>query len=341
MARLLPLAAALAAALTAAPAAAQNVSRAGTSGAAFLGIGVGPRATALGGAYTALADDATALHWNPAGVARMTTSQAATAHSEWLADLDHDFVAVAVPVAGGVAGASVTRLGVPDQVVRTETEQDGTGATFTAADLAVGLSYGRVITERFAIGATVKLVQQRIWNSTASGIALDLGTQFRTGFWGDLTIGAAVTNFGSDLRLDGRDLRTFVDPVPDEDGNNAEVPADYSLDAWAMPMGFSLGVVARPLRSRMNQVTVAVDALHPSTNYESLNAGVEYGFRERVFLRAGLHGLFLDEAEGGLSLGVGVRQPLPYPDGMALLDVAVRDAGRLGRVTTVGLGITF
>lgn len=343
MARPLVLAAvvALGAVPAAVPAAAQSVSRSGTTAAAFLGIGVGPRAQALGGAFTALADDATALHWNPAGVARLTASHATTAHTEWLADLNHDFVAVAVPLAGGVAGASLTRLGVPEETVRTETEPDGTGATFTAADLAVGLSYGRVITDRFALGATVKLVQQRIWNSTASGVALDIGTQFRTGFWGDLTIGAAVSNFGSDLRLDGRDLRTFVDPVPDEDGNNDQVPADYALDAWAMPMTFSIGVVARPLRSRMNQLTLAVDALHPSNNHESLNAGVEYGFRERLFLRAGMNSLFLDEAEGGLSLGVGVRQPLPYPDGMATLDLAVRDAGRLGRVTTIGLGISF
>jgi hypothetical protein len=106
-------------------------------------------------------------------------------------------------------------------------------------------------------------------------------------------------------------------------------------------MDFTLGVAATPIDTRMNRLKVAVDALHPSANYESLNAGVEYGFRERLFLRAGMQGMFLDENEGGLSLGVGVRQPMPYPDGMATLDLAVRDAGRLGRVSTIALGLTF
>ena len=320
---------------------AQSVSRSGTTAAPFLDIGVGPRAEAMGSAYTALAGDATALYWNPAGLARMQTGEVVSAHAEWLADVNHDFVGVALPFGGGVVGASVTRLGVPEQTVRTEDNQQGTGETFTASDLAIGISYGRSITDRFSLGGTAKMIQQRIWNSSATGFAVDVGTQFRTGFWGGLTIGASVSNFGSDLRLNGRDLRTFVDPAPDEDGNNGEVPADYALDAWSLPMDFKIGVVAQPVNSRMNQLTVAIDAIHPSGNYESMSAGVEYGFRERLYLRGGMQGLFLSENEGGLSLGVGARQPLPYPNGMAALDLAVRDVGRLGRVTTVALSLTF
>lgn len=320
---------------------AQNVSRAGTTSAAFLGIGVGPRAQAMGGAFTALADDATALYWNPAGLASMQTGQVVSAHSEWLADINHDFVGVAIPALGGTVGASVTLLGAPEQIVRTELNQEGTGETFTAADLAIGLSYGRAITDRFSIGGTAKMVQQRIWNSSATGFAFDVGTQFRTGFWGDLVVGATVSNFGSDLKLDGRDLRTTVDEQPGQNGNNGEIPADLALDAWAMPLDFSIGVMAQPIRSRMNTLTLAVDALHPSNNYESLNAGVEYGYRDRIFLRGGVQGMFLDENEGGFSAGLGVRQPLPYPNGAALLDVGVRDVGRLGRVTNVALSVSF
>ena len=325
-----------------APAAgAQTVSRAGTVAGAFLEIGVGPRAAALGGAFTAIADDATALYWNPAGLAQMQTAEVTSAHSEWLADVSHDFVGVAVPLGGGLVGASVTRLGVPEMTVRTELDQEGTGETFDAADLALAVSYGRAVTDRFSIGATAKYIEQRIWHSTATAFAVDIGTRFRTDFFGGLTIGAAVTNFGSDLQLDGRDLRTFVDPDLSQDGNNGQIPADYALDAWSLPLDFKIGVVARPMQSRLNQLTVSVDALHPSSNYESLNLGAEYGFRERVFFRGGFQGLFLPEREGGLALGLGVHQPLPYENGLAKLDYAFRDAGRLGPVHTVGLGVTF
>lgn len=320
---------------------AQNVSRAGTTAAPFLEIGVGPRAAALGGAFTATADDATALYWNPAGLAQMGAGEVVSAHSEWLTDVSHDYLGVAVPFGGGVVGASVTLLGVPEMLVRTELNQEGTGETFDAADLALGVSYGRQITDRFSLGGSVKYIEQRIWHSTATAVAVDLGTRFQTDFFGGLTIGAAISNFGTDLQLDGRDLRTFVDPDPTQDGTNGEVPADYALDTWSLPLDFKIGVVSRPVQSRMNQLTVSVDALHPSSNYESVNVGAEYGFRERVFFRGGFQGLFLPEREGGLALGLGVRQPLPYPDGMAKLDYAFRDGGRLGRVHTVGLSLTF
>jgi len=320
---------------------AQTVSRAGTTAAPFLQIGVGARAAALGGSFTATADDATALYWNPAGLAGMQAGELVSAHSEWFGDVSHDYLGVAVPALGGVVGASVTLLGVPDMAVRTEINQQGTGETFDAADLAIGVSYGRQISDRFSLGGTVKYIEQRVWHSTASAVAVDLGTRFRTDFFGGLTIGAAISNFGSDLQLDGRDLRTFVDPDPTQDGTNGQVPADYALDAWSLPLDFKIGLVSRPMQSRMNQLTVSVDALHPSSNYESLNVGAEYGFRERVYFRGGFQGLFLPENEGGLALGLGVRQPLPYEDGMAKVDYAFRDGGRLGRVHTVGLSITF
>jgi len=307
------------------PVAAQNVSKVGTTAAAFLDIGVGPRALAQGGAFVASVDDVTSLYWNPAGLSRMTRGEAYATHAEWIGGLDFNVASFAMPVAGGTAGVQVTMLSVPDMLVRTEDFQQGTGETFDASDLAVSVAYGRQVTDRFRLGGTVKYIQQRIWNETANGFAVDLGTQFRTDFFGGLTIGAAVSNFGSDLQLDGRDLRRFYDPSPTETGNNGTVPVDATTEAWGLPLSFSLGVAAQPFRSRLQQLTVSVDALHPSSNYESMNAGFEYGFRERFFLRGGYEGLFLPDQEGGL----------------AKLDYAYRNAGRLGGAHVIGLAVTF
>lgn len=318
-----------------------RVSKVGTTAGAFLTIGVGPRATALGGAFVAAADDASALYWNPAGLSQMGSSEVLAAHSEWLADVTFDYLGAAFAVGGHRIGVSATMLSVPDMVVRTEDRQEGTGATFDAADLALALTYGRAVTDRFSIGGTFKYVQQRIMNSTAQGFAVDLGTQFRTDFFGGLTIGAVLYNFGTDLRLDGRDLRTFKDPDESQMGNNGRIPAQYAVDSWSLPLDFQIGVATRPLDSRMHRLTVAVDALHPSANFESVNLGAEYGFRQRFYLRGGFEGAFLDENEGGLTGGVAVHQPLPYRGGMLKVDYGYRSFGRLNGIHVVGLSVAF
>lgn len=324
------------------PSLGQNVSKVGTTAAEFLQIGVGPRATAMGGAFVAAADDVSSLYWNPAGLSHMQTSEAIVAHTEWFGEIDFDYLGVALRAdRWGVFGLSVTMLSVPDMVVRTEDRQEGTGELFDASDLAVGMSYARSVTDRFSLGATAKFIQQRIWHSSASAFAIDLGTQFRTDFFGGLVIGAAIYNFGTDMRMNGRDLRTFVDPDPRQEGNNSRIPANYEMDAWSLPMSFQIGVTARPLQSRMHQMTISADALHPSSNYESVNVGGEYGFMGRFFIRGGFQALFLEDAEGGLTGGLAVHQPLPYRGGVAKIDYAYRAANRLGGAHVVGLSVTF
>ncbi|MFW5972809.1 MAG: PorV/PorQ family protein [Bacteroidota bacterium] len=318
------------------------VSKAGTTAADFLQIGVGPRAMAMGGAFVAQANDASALYWNPAGLANLPNGEVIVAHSSWLADVTFGYAGVALPTGRfGTFGASVTILNVPEMLVRTEDRPEGTGEMFDAGDMAIALSYGRTITDRFSIGATGKFIQQRIWHSSANAFAVDIGTQFRTDFFGGMIIGASIYNFGTDMRMGGRNMRTFVDPDPRSEGNNSRVPANYETSSWSLPLNFQIGVTARPIDTRMHQMLVSVDATHPSANYESINVGGEYGFQNRVFFRGGYNALFLAEAEGGLAAGFGVNQPLPYEGGAVKLDYAFRAAGRLGGVHIVGFGVTF
>jgi len=319
---------------------AQDVSKVGTNAADFLQIDVGARAMAMGGAFVAMADDASALYWNPAGLASMRQSELIASHSEWLGDLKFDYLGVALKAGGGVAGISLTYFSVPDMIVRTIDRQQGTGETFNAADMALGLSYGRAVTDRFSIGVTGKYIQQRVWHSTATAFALDIGTRFRTDFIGGLTIAASIYNFGTDMKLDGRDLRTFVDPDPTSLGNNSRIPVNYELDSFSLPLNFQFGISSTLVKTRMNRLTINIDGLHPNANNESINIGGEYGFQERVFLRAGYKALFLDEAEGGLSGGLAVHQQL-FQGGIGKLEYAFRDGGRLGVLHVIGFGLTF
>jgi len=69
-----------------------DVSKVGTTAAPFLEIDVGSRAIGMGSAFVAVANDATALYWNPAGISRLPGNEMVFIHSAWIADINYDFV---------------------------------------------------------------------------------------------------------------------------------------------------------------------------------------------------------------------------------------------------------
>jgi hypothetical protein len=320
---------------------AQNVSKVGTTAAQFLQIGVGGRATGMGGAFVAVSDDASALYWNPAGIASIEKNEIITTHSGWITGLDFNYVGAVFNFKKvGAVGFSLTMLSVPGMLVRTEAFQDGNGETFDAADMAFGITYASNVGERFSVGGTVKFIQQRIWHTKAHAIAMDLGTKFKTDFLGGMVIGATIYNFGSDMKMQGRDLRTFVDPDPISEGNNDRIPVNFETDSWSLPLNFQFGIAFEPLKTPMHNILIAIDALHPSSNYESINVGGEYGFQERVFLRGGYEALFLKEVESGFNAGLGVHQKLSSGL-LAKLSYGYKTLGRLGNIHSLTIEMGF
>ena len=110
-----------------------TITKTGTTAASFLKIGVGARSVAMGGAYTAVANDVSSIYWNPAGLASMGGSQAIFNHVNWIADVQYDVAAAALQVEGfGTIGASFASMNVGEMDVTTVSEPEGTGERFTA-----------------------------------------------------------------------------------------------------------------------------------------------------------------------------------------------------------------
>ena len=298
----------LVALLVAAPALAQD--KVGTVAAPFLGLGVGARATAMGSAQVAQAQGPSALYWNPSAITSMTTSGAEFSNSEWFVDsrLQH----AALVFNGGSLGnfgISITALDYGDEPVTTISNPEGTGELWDALDLAVGVSYARALTDRFAVGGTLKLVRQQIWNESAAGGALDLGVTYDTGFQG-IRIGMAMTNFGTDMKLAGPDLRQPIDTAPGQAGNNDRIGANLEVDEWAMPLIFRVGVSAVPYQSADQRLTVTADGNAPADASQSANFGAEYAWRDILFVRGGWRQAFGPADDGGWTAGFGLQYAL-------------------------------
>jgi hypothetical protein len=317
-----------------------DVSKVGITAAPFLEIGVGARAVGMGGAFVGTADDASALYWNPSGIAGNSNMQFLAMHADWLADINFDFAGFCIPLGSfGSIGASLTSLNYGEMTVRTVDRPDGTGERFNSGDLAVGLSYARSLTDRFSIGFTVKYINQRIWHESADGFAMDFGTLFITGFKG-LRIGATLSNFGTDMRLEGKDLLVYYDVNPYIKGNNDRTPANLETQHWSLPLIFQFGLAMEIVETPMNRLTLAADAIHPNDNTESINFGAEYGFREILFLRGGYRDMFLRDGEQGLTFGAGFASRF-VGNLKVQLDYAYADFGRLENVQRFSLSLAF
>lgn len=317
-----------------------KVSKVGITAAPFLTIGVGSRAVGMGGAFVATANDASALYWNPAGLAPLQRSELLLVHTRWIADTNFDFAGVVLPLGEfGTIGASISSLTTGDMAVRTIERPEGTGELFSAADLAIALTYSRSLTDRFSIGFNVKYINQRIWHESASGFALDVGTLFVTGFQG-LRIGATLSNFGTDMRMEGKDLLVFYDLDPTIRGNNDRVPSNIETQNWSLPLNFQFGLAMEIVRNEQHRFTVASDALHPSDNTESVNLGGEYAFQEKFFLRGGYRDLFLRDGEQTFTIGGGAAVRF-LGNVRWKFDYAYADFGRLENEQRLSVAVEF
>lgn len=325
--------------LVVSPMQAEEVSKVGTTAAPFLTISVGARATSMGGAFVSVANDASALFWNVGGIAQLDRPEMLFSHSEWLQEINFDYLAVVAPVSGlGTIGISMTALTMDEFEQTTELNPEGTGVKFSAGSYAAAVSFARSLTPKFHIGFTAKYIRENIWNSSASGVALDVGTLFTTPFKG-LRLGMSISNFGTKMRMQGDDLLLQVDPDPTISGNNETINAYYQTEEFDLPLIFRVGLSMEVINTADNQLTLAVDALHPNDNSESVNVGGEYRFKNLVSLRAGYRALFQQHSEEGLTLGGGLYKNF---GGMGLhIDYAYEDFGILDYIQKFSLRLTF
>jgi hypothetical protein len=315
-------------------------SKVGTSAAAFLGMPVGARSISLGSAYVAISNDAISTYYNPGGISSGTISQAIISHTWWIVDTKFDWAGVIINIDGQRAvGVSFTQLDYGEDIVTTDDQQNGTGEKWSASDIAIGLSYSQNLTDRFSIGGTAKYIQQKIWNTSASSIAVDVGLLYNTGFNG-LKIGMSIANFGGDMRLDGKDLYRPIDLDNSSNGNNNTLISRLKTDDWPLPLLFRAGISMDAFKNDEMRLTMAADALRPSDNAESVNVGAEIAWKEAIFLRGGKRQLFLANAVENYAFGGGIRYEITGAN-MISIDYAYQNFDIFGGIETLEIGFTF
>jgi hypothetical protein len=310
----------------------------GTTAAQFLGIGVGPKAIAMGCAYVAGNEDVTSIYWNPGAFVQANKSEIVFSNTEWLVGTKFRWVGFMYNLDGTNSfGLSLTQLDYGDDEVTTESQPDGTGERWSAQDLAFTASYSRRLTDRFSLGGTAKYVSQSIWNETASCFTFDLGLLFITGF-NNMRLGMSMSNFGGELTLDGRDLLQKFNPK--DQGENGALVGKKKVDSWPLPLLFRVGVAMDIIKNNSMNVTLACDALRPSDNVMTMNVGGEAGWRDMIFIRTGYKSLFAEDNQEGWTIGAGFRYKLEGV-GFGEIDYAMNKFGLFNNLNTISISIGF
>lgn len=286
--------------------------RAGISTAQFLKIGVGGRASALGDAFVAVANDASALYWNPAGLSQSNRNQVFFSHNEWLVDIKHEFLGAVYHLSDNDAvGLSLTSVHMEDIKVTTEVMPNGTGEFFSYGDIAVGVTYSRKMTDQFSFGGSIRYMEETMDKLKMRGVMVDLGTLYWTGL-GTTRFAVTVSNFGNNIAPDGK-VVLFGKREKSE------------WQSFSPPTIFRIGFAFEPYQDTEHKLTASIQLNHPNDNSENVSTGLEYTWHNLLSLRGGYK---LNVDEQNLSFGAGVNLPLSIAD--FTFDYAFSNFSRLG-----------
>lgn len=318
----------------------QSVTKTGTTSAKFLSIGIGSRANGMGNAFVAIANDATAMYWNPAGISQMRKIELAVNYTHWLVDMELSYVGIVFPLQQyGSIGLNSTYMNMGKMDVTTERYPEGTGETFTSGSYTLGLSYAKRLTDRFLIGANLKYISEFIMNCDANAVAIDIGTLFVTPFK-DIRFGVSISNFGNKMQMTGDDLLVQKDIDEQHCGNNESVNAYLATEEFDLPLLLRVGFSGDFSFGNALSGTWAVDAAHPNDNTEYINLGMEIGLLNNlIMLRGGMKSLLLENRDEKLSFGVGFN--FNVSKSILHFDYAYQSFLRLGLVHKYTIRLSF
>ncbi len=288
----------------------------GTSMANFLKIGIGARASAMGGAFVALSDDISSLYWNPGGLGMLRHNSAIFQNTGWLLDTKLYFLGVSFDLANrGAVGLSLSSFSSGDILETTIYQPDGTGRKFDAGNFMAALTYSRQITDRFSAGLTLKYVTERLDREKAATVAIDVGSVFITNFLHNMRIGFALSNLGGRMTLSGSDLMVQYLMPP----GIKYARAQLGTDPWDIPLLIRFGVATDAVRSQNMRLTLATEVLDTRDYDYRIAAGAELALLQHLFLRGGYKFHYEEEnftVGGGFTAatpgGIGIRFDYAY-----------------------------
>lgn len=281
----------------------------GTSSGEFLKLGAGARAAGMGEAYSAAADKADAIYWNPAGLTRIENHSISFTHASLFEGISYEFIGYGQKLKNaGAFGIGIQYLS-PGTIKETDSSGFETGTSFSPKDISIATAYSRLI-GGFGFGISGKYIRSKIIK-TASTFAVDMGILSPEFSEKKLRLSFVIQNLGGKLKFDRES-----DPLP-----------------FNVKMGGALFLTENWIG--------ALDINFPRDNKPYLALGTEYrvsyddnwNFAGRLGFNSKTAGDISGLSEFSFGLGTKFKQ--------IELDYALIPFGSLGLTHKISLGINF
>jgi len=263
-----------------------SADRAGTAGATYLLVPTSARTVSMGGAITSGLSDLMpleALEANPAGIALNTGTSVMFSRVEYVADIGINTFGIAQKIGNNHIGLVVSAWDFGEIPLTTETDPEVTNLTYEAGNSSVGLTFGRVLTDRISAGFTLKMLNEKIADVNSSGFAIDAGMQYAVGESG-LRFGVALKNFGPGMKYGGEGLQRDIQLPGQEPGATSNAVA-IDVQKYELPSLLNFGIsYTRELASSAS-VTALAHFRSNAYDQDQYTGGLELALLDILFVR--------------------------------------------------------
>ena len=269
----------------------------GTTGAMELLIPVGGHSTALSGANIASVEGIDAMYWNPAGACILDSrAEAMFSYQNYIADIYVSYLAAITNIGSiGNIGLSVKALNFGEIMETTTENPDGTGLTFSPNYITLSAHFSRKFTDRIHFGCNAKIISEKIMSTSANGFAVDLGLQYINE--SGLRLGFVLTNFGGNMQFSGPDLELRQQVEGTEYGSELTSMGVPTMKV-GLPTQLKIGAGYDLKIDDMNAVSLSGAFVNNASAYSTFTGGLEYAFKDMVFIRAAYSAAYMEGIEG-------------------------------------------
>lgn len=250
----------------------------GSSGALFLRIGMGARASGMGEAYIGVAQDASSVYWNPGAMPAVLGTNVMFMHNEYIQSVRLEQAALTHETDWGTLGLGFTGLYMDNIERRGNDPSPDPLGYYSAYDVSASIGFARYIVPNVAVGFTLKPIWEKIDDETATGFAVDVGVYHVSRIKG-VKLAAVVGNLGT--------------------------PMKFEQEEFALPRYIKVGGSwERALEAYRSNVLLTMDLMFPNDDGTREHVGVEYGYDRTLFLRTGYKAGYDSQ---GATFGAGVQ----------------------------------